>query len=354
MSEHRPDRLLAIDVGAGTQDILLYGDDKPLENCVKIVLPSQTVIVADRIRRARLAGRDVFLTGNLMGGGPCVGAMKRHLRAGLKVYATPLAARTVRDNPLEVEEMGIQIVEEAPAEAVPIQTRDVDLDALRQALALFDVELPARYAIAVQDHGESLTGSQRRFRFQQWERFVRGGGQLVALAYRKVPDHLTRMKAVQNDVPGALLMDTGPAAIWGALCDEKVAAHQEEGLIIVNVGNQHTIGVLVQDEQIWGLFEHHTVLMNREKLARCVEKLREGTLSNEEIFADHGHGAIIHPDYPHQLESVKSRFRLVAVTGPNRQMAEGLDYYMAIPHGDMMLSGSFGLVAAARRLGLVN
>ncbi len=354
MSEQQPDRLLAIDVGAGTQDVLLYEGDKPLEKCVKMVLPSQTFIVADRIKRARLSGRDVFLTGNLMGGGPCVGSMKRHLRAGLKVYATPLAARTIRDNPLEVEEMGIQIVEEAPVEALPIHTRDVDLEALRQALALFDVELPGRCAIAVQDHGESLTGSQRRFRFQQWERFVKGGGPLLALAYTEVPAHLTRMKAVQKDIPGALLMDTGPAAIWGALCDEQVASHQEEGLIVVNVGNQHTIGVLVQDERVWGLFEHHTVLMNRDKLARCVASLRQGTLSNEEIFADHGHGAVIHPDYPHQLESVGSRFRFVAVTGPNRGMAEGLEYYMAIPHGDMMLSGAFGLVAAARRLGLVN
>jgi uncharacterized protein (DUF1786 family) len=82
--------------------------------------------------------------------------------------------------------------------------------------------------------------------------------------------------------------------------------------------------------------------------------LRQGTLSNEEIFADHGHGAIVHPDYPHQLESVRSRFRFVAVTGPNRRMAESLDYYMATPHGDMMLSGAFGLVAAARRVGLAN
>ncbi len=353
-SAPRPDRLLAIDVGAGTQDILLYEDGKPLENCVKMVLPSQTVLVADRIKRARQAGRDVFLTGNLMGGGPCVGSMKRHLRAGLKVYATPLAAKSVRDNPLEVEEMGIQIVEQAPAEAVAIQTRDVDLEALRRALAIFDVELPDRYAIAVQDHGESLTGSQRRFRFQQWARFVRAGGPLTALAYTKVPAHLTRMQAVQHDVPGAILMDTGSAAIWGALCDEKVAAHRKEGLIVVNVGNQHTIGVLVQGERVWGLFEHHTVLMNTEKLSRCVEALRQGTLSNEEIFADHGHGAIVHSDYPHQLESAKRRFRFVAVTGPNRRLAEGLHYYMAVPHGDMMLSGSFGLVAAARRLGFVN
>jgi len=34
-------------------------------------------------------------------------------------------------------------------------------------------------------------------------------------------------------------------------------------------------------------------------------------------------------------------------------MAAGLGYYMAVPYGDMMMTGAFGLVAAARRLGLV-
>ncbi len=341
-------RILAIDAGAGTQDILLYESDKTMENCVQMVLPSQTAIVAGRIRKATARRRDVFLTGNLMGGGPSVSAIKKHLRAGLAVYATPLAAKTIRDNPREVEALGVRIVEEAPSEAVIIRTGDIDLAALGRALALFDVELPRRYAIAVQDHGETLEGSQRRFRFQQWERFVEQGGRIVELAYLEVPAHLTRMKAVQADVPGAMLMDTGSAAIWGALCDENVAAHQEDGLIVVNVGNQHTVGVLLTSERVWGLFEHHTVLMNPDKLAAHVDSLREGTLTNDEVYDDNGHGAYVHPDYPGA-----GSFRFVAVTGPNRGMAAGLGYYMAVPYGDMMMTGAFGLVAAARRLGLV-
>jgi uncharacterized protein (DUF1786 family) len=259
-----------------------------------------------------------------------------------------LAAKTIRDNPSEVEEMGVRIVEEAPTGAVVIETRDVNLDSLRQALALFDIELPECYAIAVQDHGETLEGSQRRFRFQHWERFVEAGGHMASLAYREIPAYFTRMKAVQADVPGALLMDTGSAAIWGALCDPAVAAHQEEGLVIVNVGNQHTVGVLLKGERVWGLFEHHTVLLTSEKLAAYVGTLQRGTLSNDEVYDEHGHGAMIHADYPPD-----SFFEFVAVTGPKRRMAEGLGYYMAVPHGDMMLSGAFGLVAAAQRLGLV-
>jgi len=341
-------RILAIDAGAGTQDILLYDSDQTIENCVKMILPSQTTIVAGRIRQATARGEDVFLTGNLMGGGPCVSALKKHLRAGLAVYATPRAAKTIRDNPREVEALGVQIVEEAPSEALTIRTGDIDLAALSGALAFFDVELPQRYAIAVQDHGETLEGSQRRFRFQQWERFVEQGGRIVGLAYLEAPAHLTRMRAVQADAPGTMLMDTGSAAIWGALCDENVAAHQGDGLVIINVGNQHTVGVLLREERVWGLFEHHTVLMNPDKLAAYVDSLREGTLTNDEVYGDNGHGAYVHPDYPGD-----GSFRFVAVTGPNRGIVGDKGYYMAVPHGDMMMTGAFGLVAAARRLGLV-
>src|SRR3712207_666800 len=62
----QPRRILAIDVGAGTQDVLLYESDKTPENCVKLVLPSQTQIVGRRIRAATAIGRPVHLTGTLM------------------------------------------------------------------------------------------------------------------------------------------------------------------------------------------------------------------------------------------------------------------------------------------------
>lgn len=338
------DRLLAIDVGARTQDILLFESRKPIENCVKLVLPSMSVIVAQKVKEATARGEDIFLTGNLMGGGPNVSAIKAHLRAGYRIFATPLAAKTIRDDPNEVRTMGVEIVEEPPDNATVIETGDIDLRSLGRALALFNLEIPREYAIAVQDHGEQPGISQRRFRFQQWERFVKAGGQLESLAYQEVPPYLTRMKAVQRDAPGSLMMDTGSAAIWGALCDEVVAARQDEGLIIVNVGNQHLLAALVKGGRVWGLFEHHTVLMNKEKLVHHIERLRQGLLTNDEVYEDGGHGAFVHADY-------KGPFQFVTITGPNRWMAEGLGY-MAVPYGDMMLTGCFGLVAAAKRIAL--
>src|SRR3712207_2433034 len=144
----QPRRILAIDVGAGTQDVLLYESDTTPENCVKLVLPSQTQVVGRRIRAATAAGRPVHLTGTLMGGGASSDAVKAHLDAGLPLSATPSAARTLHNDMARVEAMGVELRENAPAGAVEVETADVDLPALGAALAPFGVELPATVAVA--------------------------------------------------------------------------------------------------------------------------------------------------------------------------------------------------------------
>lgn len=333
--------ILAIDVGGGTQDILLYEEGKTIENCVKLVLPSQTVIVGKSIAEATLDGKAIFLCGNLMGGGACVGAIKRHLNSGLAVYATPEAALTIKDDLKRVEELGVIITTNPPAGVKEIQMRDIDLESLQNALSYFGVSLPQKYAIAVQDHGESIGQSNREFRFQQWRKFIERGGDIRDLAFFDIPFPFTRMKSVQKEVSGAMLMDTGAAAIWGALCDPLVASKAEDGITIVNIGNQHTVGVLLKDRRVFGIFEHHTKMLNREVVLHYIEKLRSGTLTHEEVFDAKGHGAYI----SEEAVTVDFRSKLV-VTGPNRRMLTDSGAYMAVPCGDMMLAGSFGLVAA--------
>ena len=39
-------RILAIDVGTGTQDIMIYDDEKELENSIKLVLPSPHLLIS--------------------------------------------------------------------------------------------------------------------------------------------------------------------------------------------------------------------------------------------------------------------------------------------------------------------
>ena len=336
-----PRRILAIDVGSGTQDILLYEEGKAVENCVQMVLPSPTRLVAQRIAAATAAQKSLFLSGSTMGGGPCSWAAEEHLRAGLKIYATETAALTFSDNLEEVRKRGIQVAGRPPRGVARIVLRDVDLPALRNSLRPFQVALPETFAVAVQDHGFSPGGSNRRFRFQYWEKFIQGGGDLTGLIYRRPPPYMTRMLAVRKDAPGAWVMDTCAAAVWGVLCDPQAAARREEGFIALNLGNQHTLGALIRGNRVWGIFEHHTGRMTREKLRAIVERFPRKAVPNEEIFQDQGHGCAYHPEY-----SRGKGFRFVAVTGPRRSLVEGLGYYPAAPYGNMMLAGCFGLVAA--------
>lgn len=338
-----PQRILAIDIGSGTQDVLLYEEGKPMENCVQLILPSPTQLVSARIQKATAAGKDIYLFGNTMGGGPCSWAMEKHLGAGLKVFATESAALTFHDNLEEVREKGVLVVGRRPKGTLPIRLGDVQLDLLSKSLAPFDIPLPQTLAIAVQDHGFNPAGSNRRLRFQYWEKFLASGGRLRDLIYRTPPPYMTRMLAVQKDAPGAAIMDTCAAAVWGILCDRHGGKMRKEGFIALNLGNQHTFGAFVRADRILGIFEHHTGRMNRKKIQDLIARFELKHLSNEEVFADGGHGCVYAPAFP-----TRKKGWPVAVTGPRRSLVDGLDYYAAAPFGDMMLTGCFGLVAALK------
>src|SRR4029079_17660265 len=100
-------QILTVDVGTGTQDVLLFDSERELENCFKLVMPSPTVVVADRIRAITAERKRLVLQGVTMGGGPCHWATMDHVRAGLETFATPEAARTFDDDLDAVGKMGI-------------------------------------------------------------------------------------------------------------------------------------------------------------------------------------------------------------------------------------------------------
>ena len=85
-------------------------------------------------------------------------------------------------------------------------------------------------------------------------------------------------------------MDTGAAALAGALEDPVVRGHEE--CLVANIGNFHTLAFHLRDGQILALFEHHTGLLDRAKLEGYLRELSAGTLTNERIFDDSGHGAL--------------------------------------------------------------
>jgi hypothetical protein len=245
-------RILAIDVGTGTQDILILEAGGVIENAVQLIMPSPTALLAERVKQATQDRVDLVLTGVTMGGGPDHWAVEAHLRAGLKVYATPDAARTFDDDLERVASMGIRLVD-APAAANGarrLELRDFYLTELMAALRAFDVGTDFdAIAVAVFDHGAAPPDvSDRRFRFEYLREQVERGVGLEGFGFlaAEIPARMTRMQAVAASWSGAVplfLMDTGPAAILGALDDAVVAASDppEVGILPGRAGDRRTL-----------------------------------------------------------------------------------------------------------------
>ncbi len=340
------DSILAIDVGGGTQDILLWEPCGQLENCVKLILPTPTRIVAQRIRRSTSRGEHIFLDGRVMGGGPVSRAVTDHLRAGLKAYALPSAAVTFHDNLDYVRNMGVVITDSPPTDVltVTVTLGDVDLDTLTASLLPYEVDVPRRVAFAVQDHGFSPIESNRLVRFRNLADFLEKGGDLFDRVYLEPPAENTRMWAVKEALPDALVMDTGTAAILGALLDDEVARWRGETVLVINTGNAHTLAAVISGDRVLALYEHHTGCLTPPVLADHIRRFVQGTLGHREIFDSMGHGVVYASDY-----EPSRTLPPVAVTGPRRAMASELSCRLAVPFGDMMLSGCFGLIEGARR-----
>jgi uncharacterized protein (DUF1786 family) len=364
-------RILAVDVGTGTQDILLFDSSGPVENCVKLIMPSATSIAAGKIRRATQDRQPVLLGGSIQGGGPCHWALEDHLRAGYGAYATPDAARTFDDDLTRVEAMGVRIVDEDQAATmrgtVWIELRDLDLAAIRTALGAFGVSGAFDgLALGCLDHGNSPPGySDRLFRFDHLKRVVERENDLRAFAYLpdELPEYLTRARTLVDSVRGeapTVFLDTGAAAALGALQDERVAAADES--LVLNLGNMHALAFHLRGTRIVSLYEHHTGEMSTEQIEDFTERLVLGTLAHEEVFGSKGHGVFYAPSPPGPLSPGErgdsdpspgpfpkgKGNMLIAVTGPQRGRLRGsrLQPYFATPHGDMMISGCFGLVEA--------
>jgi uncharacterized protein (DUF1786 family) len=349
-------KILAVDVGTGTQDILLFDSRLDVENSFKLVVPAPTMIIHRKIKDATRCGVPIVLTGVTMGGGPSHWAAEAHIKAGYRVYATPDAARSYNDDLDAVREMGIQLVspDEAgalPAEVERIEMLDFDFGAIASALNNFGVSLGdlAAVAVAVFDHGDAPPGySDRQFRFDYLNDRISVSNRLHDFAFRhdQVPTMMTRLQAVVDsagDVDAPLVvMDTAPAAVLGATFDAVIRT--KERIVIANVGNFHTLAFRLGPSGIEGVFEHHTGLVDVGKLDNLLVALADGSLTHEQVFGDHGHGALVYGDNP--VDLTKGSFG-VGVTGPRQSMMResALRPHFAAPFGDMMLAGCYGLVA---------
>lgn len=337
-------KMLAIDIGAGTQDILLYDPRLTPENCISLILPTPTRYFADCVRTC---DQDLFIDGDPIGGGSLPSLLTDHLKKGYRVIMTDEAAYTVRNNLKEVQSCGIEIVSDAIPDfkGTSLRFHEINRLVLKEFLSRFGEDLAVDLvAIAVQDHGEPPHGtSNRKYRFAFIEERLKqdnSPGQFV-YTHSDIPPALRRMNAAvrrardQYNCP-AIAMDTSFAAILGCM-------EESSSGLFVNVGNSHTLAALVRNGKIEGLLEHHTSCLTTGKLDSFLVRFPAGAVSSEEVLEDGGHGAVLlHQGGAEWGEEI-------IVTGPRRSMLKesSLKVRFAAPHGNMMLTGPFGLVKGA-------
>jgi uncharacterized protein (DUF1786 family) len=281
---------------------------------------------------------------------------------------TPSAATTINDELEKVEALGIKIVSDQEVRGLKsnvesMELRDFDFGLISRTFSDYGVSLNdlAAISVAVFDHGNAPAGvSDRQFRFDYLDERIRARNSLSAFAYlsKDIPKIMTRLQSVADssgELPCPLVvMDTAPAAVLGAGFDPIVAERRDK--IICNVGNFHTLAFRLGETGIEGVFEHHTGEIDLAKLELLLRKLADGSLSHQDVFDDMGHGALMYSQK--EFEFGQDDFDVV-VTGPRRSMfnrkseiknRKFLHPYFAVPFGDMMIAGCFGLLAATAQV----
>lgn len=336
-------RILAIDVGTGTQDIMIYDSEKELENAIKLVLPSPHLYISQQIRETE---NDIYFKGEIMGGGKIKNTILEHKEKGYDIVMNSTCARTIRDDLEQVKSFGIKISDEENEyrDYSKITLGDINITKLAEFLLGYDLEFDFdKIAIAVQDHGYNENMGDRDFRFEKIREKVSQPISPLSFGFKdEIPEYFTRMQAVRRQVKNEgieelpLVMDTKFASIAGMCFDE--VAKKLDSFIVIDIGNGHTTAASIENGKIQGVFEHHTSSLTGESLERYIKRLASGEITHEEVYNDFGHGA-------HVLNPI-SKIEKVIVSGPKRELIEktNLDWHHAAPGGDVMMTGTVGLV----------
>ncbi|MCK5343610.1 MAG: pyruvate formate lyase-activating protein [Candidatus Heimdallarchaeota archaeon] len=354
-------KILAVDIGTGTQDILLADTELDIENSFRMLAPSPTMIAHRRIKAATKAGKPIAISGVMMGGGPSFWAAKDHLNLGFKIFSTKEAAKTFDDDLNRVKEMGVELVtpeevDHLPDEVNRIEFKDFDHLAIAAALNQFGVKFDdiGIIAVGVFDHGNAPPNySDRQFRFDYITKKLTEDPCLENFAFMadSIPAGMTRMNAVAESASDLsdplIMMDTAPAAVLGATFDQQLNTQKDK--LFVNIGNMHTIAFIISGEKVLSVFEHHTGELNSGELGLLLNNFALNELEHSDVFDHHGHGAVSLADYRYDLNNDEIE---IVVTGPRQNLIKntGLKVIYAAPFGDMMLTGCYGLLAAIRKV----
>ena len=348
-------KILAFDIGTGTKDVLLYDSERKLENCLKMVVPSPTVVTMAQLDAIQ---ENVYLDGEIVGGGPLVHSAMRMLKRGLKVGFSPRAANAVKNDNLRVSEMGFHVGANPGWRTLTLDEHQLD-----RYLDFFDGFGEPRDGIdglglAVQDHGKAGAGeTDRTFRFNTFLEHLERDPTLDVFTYtpETLPPYFMRMhegvQSFQRTLPGKriVVMDTCVAALKGCLA---FRPEVKGPVLVLNCGNSHSMAAIIRDNRIVALFEHHTKILKKkpEKYVHYLTGLADGTIDAQAVFDDDGEGAFVREIVG--IENVAA----FLYTGPRRGLLEGLKFpftcapQIATPGGDMMMTGPVGLIEGFRKV----
>ena len=346
-------RLLMVDIGAGTMDVLYY--DTAKEQHYKFVAPSPVRLLGVQIENTP---GPLVVDGVEMGGGPVTEALiKRAAQA--EVVISKAAAATLHHNPEKVRSWGLQVADSARLEACladptyrPLTLGDVQVRNLRQVIQGMglspDLDI---VALCAQDHGVAPPGvSHLDFRHNLFLSYLKDAPQPHKLLFRsdEIPEAFNRLRSMARTAEdlGAdeiFVMDSGMAAMVGASQD--MQARHKSPILVLDIATSHTVAAIMEDDEVAGFLEYHTHDITCSRLENLIRELAEGRLDHHQILAQGGHGAFVRHGVG--LDKLKA----IIATGPKRGLAADarLPLSWGAPWGDNMMTGTVGLLESVRR-----
>ena len=346
-------KILILDIGAGTMDVLYYDTESGLH--YSAVVKSPVKYFAEKV--ADLPG-NLLITGCEMGGGPISRVLRQRAEVA-EVIMSVSSAATVHHNLERVRSYGIKIIEDEEAEDLRnkrdyhcLNIGDIDGERLKHIIKGFGISFSFDViGVRAQDHGMPPEGvSHLDYRHRIFKDTLDKDPFPHALLYKndEVPVTFNRLMSITESArkfpaDEIYVMDSGMAAILGASMDHR--ARHKERFLILDVATSHTIGAAIEGGEIAGFFEYHTHDITLERVEDLLTGLANGKLEHKKILEEGGHGAYIRKAIG--FKSVET----IVVTGPKRDLIEKsiLQIEPGAPLGDNMMTGTVGLLEAIRK-----
>ncbi len=247
-------RILTVDIGAGTMDVLYY--DTSINQHYKAVAKSPIRSLGEKVES--LPG-NLLITGTEMGGGALSKVLSQRAQEA-EVIMSMSSAATVHHNMEKVRSWGIKVVDDKEAEDLKhsqdyntLTTGDLEVDRLEHIMEGLGVPFSFDVVgLCAQYHGRATKGvSHLDYRHNIFKASLDENPFPHALLYRndEVPATLSRLICMAESAKTlatkeTYIMDSGMAAILGASLDPRTK--QKDRALVLDVATSHTLGAAIE------------------------------------------------------------------------------------------------------------